>query len=154
LCSIKYSISITIKTKGGFMNFNSGKDASRIKELIEVAEAYFDSLKKKSFDTIPYDDNVSLRAPLTPGGVDHPVTGKQALYNQWWVPLEPALQGVMIKVLGHYIHQELEGIISEAEITLAGPNVTLRVADRFTVNESGKITEQENHFDPRAVTGG
>jgi hypothetical protein len=28
----------------------------------------------------------------------------------------------------------------------------LRVADRFNVNEQGKITEQENHFDPRDVT--
>ncbi len=75
------------------------------------------------------------------------------MYNEWWQPLEPALQGVTITVLGHYIHENLEGIISEAEITLANPNVTLRVADRFTINENGKITGQENHFDPRAVTG-
>jgi hypothetical protein len=32
------------------------------------------------------------------------------------------------------------------------PPATLRVADRFNVNEQGKITEQENHFDPRDVT--
>jgi len=89
-----------------------------------------------------------------PGGVNIPLIGKEALQTQWWVPLKPALQGVIIKVLGHYFHEDLEGIVSEAEITLANPNVTLRVADRFTINEEGKITQQENHFDPREVTGG
>lgn len=136
------------------MNFYSHENASRLKQLKEVAETYFESLRKKNFDTIPYDNNATLRAPLTPGGVNVPLEGKEALYDQWWVPLEPALQGVKIKVLGHYIHESLEGIISEAEITLAVPNVTLRVADRFTINENGKITAQENHFDPREVTGG
>jgi hypothetical protein len=136
------------------MNFNSQDNASRLNQLKEVAEAYFDSLRNKNFGTIPYHENASLRAPLTPGGVNVPINGKEALYNQWWLPLEPALQGVTIKVLGHYIHENLEGIISEAEITLAAPDVTLRVADRFTVNENGKITGQENHFDPREVTGG
>ncbi len=119
-----------------------------------MAEAYFDSLRKRDFNTIPYIENASLRAPFTPGGVNMPLAGKEAIYNQWWLPLEPALPGVIINVLGHYFHENLEGIISEAEITLAGPGVTLRVADRFTINEDGKITEQENHVDPREVTGG
>jgi hypothetical protein len=43
--------------------------------------------------------------------------------------------------------------MSEATITLASPAVTLRVADRFTIDEDGYITEQENHVDPREVTG-
>ncbi len=136
------------------MNFNSQDTASRLQQLKEVAEAYFDSLRKRDFNTIPYIENASLRAPFTPGGVNMPLAGKEAIYNQWWLPLEPALPGVIINVLGHYFHENLEGIISEAEITLAGPGVTLRVADRFTINEDGKITEQENHLDPREVTGG
>ncbi len=135
------------------MNYKSQDTETRLLKLKEVAETYFDSLRKQRFDAIPYDDNATLRAPLTTGGVNRPISGKQALYNEWWQPLEPALQGVTITVLGHYIHENMEGIISEAEITLANPNVTLRVADRFTINENGKITGQENHFDPRAVTG-
>ena len=136
------------------MSLNSQSDTSRLNQLKEVAEMYFDSLRKKSFETIPYDENAALRAPLTPGGVNTPLNGKEAIRNQWWAPLEPALQGVTVNVLGHYFHENLKGIISEAEITLASPSVTLRVADRFTVNKEGRITEQENHFDPRAVTGG
>jgi hypothetical protein len=42
--------------------------------------------------------------------------------------------------------------MGEAEIEVINPQARLRVADRFTVNEAGKITEQENHFDPRDVT--
>lgn len=136
------------------MNFNSPDIASRMKQLKEVAEVYFDSLRKRNFDTIPYDENAALRAPLTPGGVNVPLNGKEAIYNNWWLPLEPALQGVTINVLGHYFHENLTGIISEAEIILATPSVTLRVADRFSIDKNGKITEQENHVDPREVTGG
>ena len=110
-------------------------------------------MRRQCFDNIPYDDNATLRAPLTTGGVNTSIIGREAMFNEWWQPLEPALQEVTIKVLGHYIHENLEGIISEAEITLASPSVTLRVADRFTIDENGKITEQENHFDPREVTG-
>ncbi len=135
------------------MNFKSQETETRLLKLKEVAETYFDSLRKQHFEAIPYDDNATLRAPLTRGGVNQPINGKQAIYNEWWQPLEPALQGVTVKILGHYIHENLEGIITEAEITLASPNVTLRVADRFTVDEKGNITEQENHFDPREVTG-
>ena len=28
----------------------------------------------------------------------------------------------------------------------------LRVADRFTVSDAGRVVEQENHFDPRDLT--
>lgn len=46
------------------------------------------------------------------------------------------------------------GIITETEGTILAVNLptTLRVADRFNVNESGKIIEQENHFAPRDAT--
>ncbi len=134
------------------MNFNS-HDTERRNQLKQVAEAYLDSLRKKSFDTIPYDAGATLRAPFTPGGVNVPLNGKEDIYNKQWLPIEPALKGVQINVLGHYFHENLTGIISEAEIILATPSATLRVADRFTVNEDGKITEQENHVDPREVTG-
>jgi ABC-type multidrug transport system fused ATPase/permease subunit len=61
---------------------------------------------------------------------------------------------VQITVVDHYINASLTSIVTEAEITITvvDPPATLRVADRFTVDEDGRIVEQENHFDPRDVT--
>lgn len=128
--------------------------AKKREQLRAIAEGYFDALRRKDFSTIPYDDNVTLRAPLAPGGVNQPLVGKEALRTQWWQPLGPALEGVQIKVFEHYINEAMTGIVAEAEIKInvVDPPATLRVADRFTVNEQGKIIEQENHFDPRDVT--
>ncbi|MFN2516448.1 MAG: nuclear transport factor 2 family protein [Pyrinomonadaceae bacterium] len=128
--------------------------AKRKERLRTIAERYFEALRRKDFSAIPYDDNVTLRAPLAPGGVHQLLSGKDALLTQWWQPLEPALEKVQITVLDHYINDSLTAVITEAEIKInaVNPPVTLRVADRFTVNEEGKIVEQENHFDPRDVT--
>ena len=127
---------------------------NRREQLRAAAEAYFEGLRGKDFSAIPFAEHVSLRAPLCPGGVHHPVKGKDAVRAQWWQPLEPALEGVEVKVLDHYFNESLTGVITEAEVTIraVNPPATLRVADRFNVNEQGKIIEQENHFDPRDVT--
>ena len=135
------------------MKQNTQEAADRVNQLKKIAETYFNALRNKTFDTIPYGEKASLRAPLTPGGVKVPLQGITEIREKWWAPLEPALDGITINILGHYIHEDLSGIISEAEITLKTPEVILRVADRFSVNEEGEITEQENHFDPRDVTG-
>ena len=123
-------------------------------QLRNLAEGYFAALRQKEFAAIPYTDDVTLRTPLAPGGVNHLLSGKQALYEQWWLPLVPALDGVEITVLEHYFNESLTAICTEANITInvVSPPATLRVADRFTVNAEGKITAQENHFDPRDVT--
>lgn len=128
--------------------------SGRKKLLRKIVEGYFQALRQKDFSAIPYDDNASLRAPLAPGGVNNPLLGKDTLRSQWWVPLEPALEGVEIIVLDHYINESMTAICAEALITInvVSPPATLRVADRFTINAEGKITEQENHFDPRDVT--
>jgi hypothetical protein len=115
-----------------------------------VAETYFAALAKKDFGAIPYDDNVSLRAPLCPGGVDTPLVGKEALRATWWPSVVSAVGNVAVQE--HYFNEDLTAICSEALITTVNPPATLRVADRFTVSDEGKIIEQENHFDPRAVT--
>jgi hypothetical protein len=125
-------------------------DVQRRAQLRAVAEAYFEALARKDFAAIPYDDHVMLRAPLAPGGVHNPLVGKEALRTSWWPPLVPALGAV--RVIEHYINEQLTAIITEAEIDTVNPRATLRVADRFTVNAAGKIIEQENHFDPRDVT--
>ena len=119
----------------------------RKEQLKKVAEAYFDSIGQRTFATIPFSDDVVLRVPLAPGGVHNPIKGKQAVFEQWWQPLEPALEGVSITIVDHYYNDSMTGIITNAEITLAALGITLRVADRFIINEEGKITEQENHFD-------
>jgi hypothetical protein len=124
--------------------------AKRRAQLRAVAEAYFAALAQKDFTAIPYADTVVLRAPLAPGGVHNPLIGKEALRTIWWPPLVLALGEV--KVIEHYLNEALTAIITGAEIHLVHPRVTLRVADRFTVNAEGQIIEQENHFDPRDVT--
>ena len=123
----------------------------RKEQLRNIAETYFEALRNKGFSAIPYADDIILRAPLAPGGTDNPLHGKELAHTQWWQPLEPALEGVHINILDHYYNENLTGIISETEITLAGPGITLRAADRFTINNEGKITGQENHFDASSL---
>lgn len=128
-------------------------NGKRKEQLKKVAENYFESLKTKSFATIPYSEDVVLRAPIAPGGVHKPIKGKQKVFTQWWQPLEPALEGVSIKIIDQFYNDSLTGVIVKADFTLAGPGITLRVADLFLVNEEGKITEQENHFDASPLRG-
>ena len=130
------------------------QDDERRQLLKSVAEAYFQGLQQQDFASIPYDENVTLRAPLSPGGVNRPLVGESVLRTQWWQPLVPALLGLRVQILDHYINETSTAIVTEAEITITvlDPPVTLRVADRFTVSDEGKILEQENHFDPRDVT--
>ena len=122
-------------------------NTQRKEQLKKVAETYFDSLRQRTFSAIPFSDDVVLRVPLAPGGVHNPIKGKQAVFEQWWQPLEPALEGVSITIIDHYYNDSMTCIITKAEITLAGPGITLRVADLFIISEEGKIIEQENHFD-------
>ena len=122
-------------------------DDNRKKLLRSVSETYFQALRDKNFSAIPFSDEVVFRAPIAPGGVHHPIVGKQALREQWWKPLEPALDGIEIKITDHYFNDSLTGLMTKADITLAGPGIVLRAADRFVINENGEITEQENHFD-------
>lgn len=133
---------------------NTTTAAARKEQLRHIAEGYFEALRQKNLAAIPYDEQVIMRAPLTPRGVNHPLIGKSTVHSQWWVPLEPALEGVEIHIMEHYINEALTSICTEATITInvVSPPVTLRVADRFTVSAEGKIIEQENHFDPRDVT--
>lgn len=133
---------------------NNPDTTARREQLRNLAEGYFTALRQKDFAAIPYADEVTLRAPLAPGGVNQPLIGKSALYEQWWIPLVPALEGAEITVQEHYFNASLTAVCTEAIITLnvVSPPAALRVADRFTVNADGEITEQENHFDPRDAT--
>ena len=122
------------------------------KEMIRHAvDRYFDGLAKKDFDLIPFADDVTLRAPLAPGGVHNPIHGRDAVRATWWNPLPGLLGNVTRGPV--YFDDELTGAIAEAEVeVLVDPPVVLRVADRFVIDEGGRINDQENHFDPRDVT--
>ena len=119
----------------------------RKEQLKKVAETYFEALRQKAFNTIPFSDDIIFRAPIAPGGVHNPIKGKKALFEKWWKLLEPALHGVEINIIDHYYNESFTGIITKADITIAAQGITLRTADQFIINEEGKITEQENHFD-------
>ncbi|MDO1450024.1 hypothetical protein Q0590_27335 [Rhodocytophaga aerolata] len=126
--------------------------AARAAVLHNLAQNYVtEGLGKKNFESIPYADDVVLRAPLCPGGVANPVYGKENVRSTWWAPL-PGLLG-QVEVLDTFINKDLSAVAIEfhCEILL-NPPVLLRIIDRFKVNDDGMITDQENFFDPRIVT--
>ena len=119
--------------------------------LHEIARDYvIKGLGAKNFDVIPYDENVSLRAPLTAGGVWQPIIGRENIRNEWWAPL-PSLIG-KTTFIESFVNENETAVAVEFHCEILNPSCTLRIVDCFIVNEEGKITEQENFFDPRSVT--
>jgi hypothetical protein len=130
---------------------------SKTELLHRIAKEYVvKGLAEKNFDAIPYDANVSLRAPLCPGGSEVPLHGKENLRQQWWTPL-PSLLG-KVTFIESFVNKDQTGVAAEFHCEILHPSCTLRVIDRFKINDDGKITEQENFFDPGKVihpeTGG
>lgn len=119
----------------------------RSEQLKAVSETYFQGLRDKSFSTIPFSNDIVFRAPLAPGGSQYPIRGKLALYELWWKPLEPAMEGVAIDIVDHYLNESQSEVLTKANITIGLLGTTFRTVDRFVVNDKGEITEQENHFD-------
>ena len=122
------------------------------KSTIRAAvDAYFEGLADKDFDRIPFAEDVELRAPLAPGGAGRPIRGRDRVRELWWQPM-PSLLGRVTRA-GVYFDDELSGAVAEALVEIRiDPPVVLRVADRFTIDDNGRIASQENHFDPRDVT--
>jgi glyoxylase I family protein len=116
-------------------------------QLKQIAGSYFQALKDKDFSAIPFSDDIVFRAPIAPGGAHNPIEGKQNLFERWWKPLEPALDGIVINIFEYYYNEPLTEVVAKADITLPIAGVTLRTADRFVINDNGQIVEQENHFD-------
>ena len=121
--------------------------SNKKEQLKKISETYFQALKDKNFSAIPFSNDIVFRAPIAPGGSHNPIKGKKALFEQWWKPLEPALDGVVINIIDHYYNESLTELITKADITIAAIGITLRSADRFIINDAGEILEQENHFD-------
>ena len=124
------------------------RTAQRRAQLRAAADAYFNGLATKDLSKIPYAPDVRLHAPLAPGGAAVPQVGAAALaYLEGVLPVLGA-----VEVLDAYINEDLSGITVEALVGVMNPPATLRVADRFTIDEQGRIVAQENHYDPRDVT--
>lgn len=123
---------------------------SRKAQLHSAVLNYFDGLASGDFSKIPFAETVRLRAPLAPGGSEAPIEGRDEVRQIWWTPICGAI--AKVEVLDVYFNDDLSGVCAAALIEIAGNGVVLRVADRFAVDERGMITEQENHFDPRALT--
>jgi hypothetical protein len=123
----------------------------RTDQLHSLARSYVtEALGKGDFDAIPYSEEVTLRAPLCPGGSGVPLTGRSNLREQWWAPLPQLVAGV--EVIDTYVNRDLTAVTVEFLCHIRQPACTLRIIDRFKVNEAGQIIEQENFFDPRNVT--
>ena len=116
--------------------------------LKAVAELYFAGLSQKDVSAVPWAEDVVVRSPLAPDGLDTPVLGAAAV-REWFEALFPVLGE--IEVIEHYYNEDLTVIATRSDVGITDPPCTLRVVDRFTVNAEGKITEQENHYDPRAA---
>ena len=124
---------------------------SRKDVIRQAVDGYFAGLATKDFDRIPFAEDVSFRAPLAPGGAHQVIAGRDAVKDVWWAPM-PGLLGA-VTCHGVYFDDELTGAVATGEVeVLTDPPVRLRVADRFAIDDEGRIVEQENHFDPRDVT--
>ncbi len=125
--------------------------SNKARQLSQIAIDYVNNgLGAKNFDNIPYDENVVLRAPLCPGGSSTPLIGKENLREHWWKPL-PGLVG-KVTLLDVYVNETHSKVAVEFHCEILQPSCKLRIIDRFKINEAGNIIEQENFFDPRAVT--
>jgi SnoaL-like domain len=121
-------------------------DEARRAQLKSISEAYFAGLAKRDVSSVPWHDDIVLRSPLAPEGLDVPLRGK-AVVIQWFESLYPVLGET--RVIEHYFNESLTVIATRADVGITEPPCFLRVIDRFTVNAAGQITQQENHYDPR-----
>src|SRR4051794_15061215 len=78
----------------------------------------------KNFDAIPYADDVTLRAPLCPGGSESPLTGKENLRTQWWAPLPSLVSGV--DFIDSYVNATENAVTVEFRCHILNPACTLR----------------------------
>ena len=62
------------------------------------------------------------------------------------------LIGKVRVIIDSYVNKQNTAVTVEFHWEIIKPLCTLRVIDRFVINDEGKIIEQENFFDPRDVT--
>lgn len=126
-------------------------ETERKRQLHNLAKSYvIDGLGTGNFDAIPYHEDVELRAPIHPMGSQQAMNGRDYIKENWWAPLPGLVAGT--DLLDTYVNEKLTKVTAEFYCHIKEPACTLRIVDRFAVDEGGKITHQENFFDPRDIT--
>lgn len=126
-------------------------ETERMQQLHDLAKNYVtEGLGKGNFDVIPYHENIELRAPIHPMGSQRPMNGRGFIKENWWAPLPDLVAGT--DLLDTYVNNTLTKVTAEFFCHIKEPACTLRIMDRFTVDDDGKIISQENFFDPRDIT--
>ena len=127
------------------------KDLSRKEQLHKIASDYvINGLGAKNFEAIPYHEDIELRAPIHPQGSHYAMNGRDFIKENWWAPLPDLVEGT--ELIDTYTNKDLSKVTAEFFCHIKNPSCTLRIVDRFSVNEVGQITNQENFFDPRDIT--
>ncbi len=126
-------------------------ELERKRQLHEIAADYvINGLGGKSFEKIPYHENIKLRAPIHPMGSRGLMKGRDYIKENWWAPLPGLVAGT--ELIDTYINNNLTKVTAEFFCHIKEPTCTLRIVDRFEIDDNGKITNQENFFDPRDIT--
>jgi hypothetical protein len=114
--------------------------------IAEIASIYFEALRTNEVSAIPYHEDVELWAPLGPDGLNRPIVGIDSV-RAFLEGITPSIDDV--SVLNLFENGDWQA--GRAIITMANPSgAILRVFDVFHVKD-GKVVQQENHYDPRAV---
>lgn len=126
-------------------------DEERTDLLHQIATDYVvKGLGGKNFNAIPYHEKVELRAPIHPEGSETAMVGRAFIKENWWAPLPDLVSST--ELLETYINKDLSAVTVEFYCHIAEPKCTLRIVDRFEIDDNGKILRQENFFDPRDIT--
>src|SRR6266498_3431122 len=119
--------------------------------LHEIARNYvLKGLGEKNFDAIPYDENVTLRTPLCPGGSNNPLKGKENLRQQWWAPL-PSLLGD-VTFIDTFVNEDGTAVTAEFHCNIflqalfCAPesNATIRLLFRLRRDSSSSVLTLAN----------
>lgn len=123
----------------------------RRQQLHDIAKTYvLDGLGGKNFDKIPYHEKIELRAPIHPLGSHEAMNGRSFIRENWWTPLPDLVERT--ELIETYTNDNLTKVVAEFFCYIKEPSCILRIVDRFIVDNKGKITSQENFFDPRDIT--
>ncbi len=133
------------------MNKEEMNKEERNKLLHQIAADYVTKgLGGKNFESIPYHEEIELRAPIHPNGSEEAMIGRDFIKANWWAPLPDLVAST--ELLDTYTNKDLSGATAEFYCHISNPKCTLRIVDRFVVDDEGKIIKQENFFDPRDIT--
>lgn len=122
--------------------------SERKSQMRAAADAYFSGLANRDLSAVAYDEHVQFRTPLAPGGSAVPILGRIAVLD-FFAGLYAALGDV--NVVDYFFNDTLTTICVKADVKLKSGQV-LRVVDLFNISADGKVTEQENHYDPSPAT--